>query len=53
MTLIYSTSKALNKWLKAELPTLEGSQKGKDINRNNIAIISLVKANSYIDNQLY
>ena len=30
MQLLYSTSKALDKWLKAELPTLEGTQKGRN-----------------------
>jgi hypothetical protein len=30
MQLFYSTSKALDKWLKAELPTLEGTQKGRN-----------------------
>jgi hypothetical protein len=30
MQLLYSTSKALDKWLKAELPTLEGKQKGRN-----------------------
>jgi len=30
MRLFYSTSKALDKWLKAELPTLEGTQKGRN-----------------------
>jgi len=30
MQLFYSTSKALDKWLKAELPTLEGAQKGRN-----------------------
>lgn len=30
MELLYSTSKALDKWLKAELPTLEGTQKGRN-----------------------
>jgi len=30
MQLIYSTSKALDKWLKSELPILEGTQKGRN-----------------------
>jgi len=30
MQLLYSTSKALDKWLKSELPTLEGTQKGRN-----------------------
>jgi hypothetical protein len=30
MQLFYSTSKALDKWLKTELPTLEGMQKGRN-----------------------
>jgi len=30
MQLLYSTSKDLDKWLKAELPTLEGTQKGRN-----------------------
>ncbi|WP_394172911.1 amino acid adenylation [Thalassotalea litorea] len=30
MRLFYSTSKALDKWLKADLPTLEGTQKGRN-----------------------
>ncbi len=30
MQLFYSTSKALDKWLKSELPTLEGTQKGRN-----------------------
>ena len=30
MQLLYSTSKALDKWLKADLPTLEGTKKGRN-----------------------
>lgn len=30
MQLLYSTSKAIDKWLKSELPTLEGNQKGRN-----------------------
>ncbi|NMP16113.1 amino acid adenylation [Thalassotalea sp. Y01] len=30
MRLLYSTSKALDKWLKADLPSLEGPQKGRN-----------------------
>jgi hypothetical protein len=30
MQLFYSTSKALDKWLKAKLPTLAGTQKGRN-----------------------
>jgi hypothetical protein len=40
MELFYSTSKALDKWLKAELPTLEGIQKGRNTITSNANTLS-------------
>ncbi|MGJ8691445.1 MAG: amino acid adenylation [Thalassotalea sp.] len=40
MELFYSTSKALDKWLKAELPTLVGTQKGRNTITSNAKTLS-------------